>query len=715
MPTVKDDKRALDIAISNPQSNAAPIILEKLGLNQDDLRAGIIAKQLESQDPKDPRIPQIRNKIFQKVAQARPSQDPGFFGGGSVARVVSKNLIDQNPKVQAEYFKRLGNETRFVDGNLEIRKPDETQFTPVDPEGIDAFDAFDIIGDVFEGVIGGIGGVVGGVAGATVGATAGTSAGPLGTIGGGILGVGVGAPLGAGLATAAYEEGRQSVAKSIGARDEKDISAITQAGLLGAGGEVLAGGAGLALRTVGKGISKVVSKFSAGLKKSSPEIEAAAKELGAKATPGMLSDSRMLQDLESAQAQSGGMLGGYTTRKQIESNKRSLQDVADALVSDASHKSQFDVGDLAGRQLSEGLRTKLEPAEAIYNKYEVIFKRNAYKPNTTPIINKITQLKEQLKFDKPGLSKLESFEDQISNIENLTDLKKFRTAIGNELGRDPLNKSNNKILSQLYGPITDSRSQTLMDLSKSRGGEFFDVAKSEIEQADQIYKQSIEEVTSVIKRPGSKIKGSPKKELEQFLVKTPEEARINKVLASKDPAKIAAVQKAFPEAFETLRAGKIEEIAKASTKGAEIVPRTLAKKINALPPETIHLIFGPHAEKKAKAITLFLEATPKMVGGSGTTQARRFFGESAGIKFPGYAYVMRQLASVSRDFSLNVRAKAMGVEDNILTKIGKWFKESPIPTAATIVSGRQGLFDKPMDQSPRFGTKVQQQTPILGR
>ena len=34
----------------------------------------------------------------------------------------------------------------------------------------------------------------------------------------------------------------------------------------------------------------------------------------------------------------------------------------------------------------------------------------------------------------------------LSNIENLTDLKKFRTAIGNELGRDPLNKSNNKIL-----------------------------------------------------------------------------------------------------------------------------------------------------------------------------------------------------------------------------------------------------------------------------
>jgi len=926
MPSIEVDKKALNYAADNIDSpdqakrQKAGAALQVLGLTDVHAKAWREAKKIKAQNPDDPRASKVRNVIFGAMAKARPSEDPGFFGGVSIPRLVAKNLLDQNPQVQEAYFKRLGNETRFVNGNLEIRKPDSTQFEPVDPEGIDAFDAFDIVGDVLEGAAAGVGGLVGATVGAPLGVAAGTAGGPAGMVIGGGAGLLTGGLLGAGATTALFEKGRQRVSQAVGAREELDPSAIAQAGLLGAGGELLGGGAGVLLRGLGKGVGKIVSKFSAGLKKSAPEIEAAAKELGATATPGQLSESRILQELESAQAQSGGMIGGIGVRKQVEKNRQAVQDVADGIVSEASERSSFEVGDQAGKQISESLASKLEPAEALYTKYETLFRRKAYKPNIDPIKNKIDEIKNQLKFDKAGLAKLNTFEEQLDGIANLDDLKKFRTAIGNELARDPLNKTNRQILGQLYEPITKARSETLIELARrstearelakkaakqpafskqtttdegfprflfhqttkdigkkiktegvspesvtgfskfsdegyspkaffsdepndvggftimavanklgkatdevteadikkhgflsvtdveddtfsqfykkvdedtflthegyeisfqeladeldatipelaniepgdvvgslgasgkhflegqklvdyikansdnalvedifgplskrkpkvpraprGSGPGFFKKAKKEIELADKIYKESIDEVATILKRPGQKtaIKGAPKTALKDFLEKTPEIARINKVLNTNDPRKIAAVKKAFPEAFETLRQGKIAELAKGATIGANVNPLKLAKKIEAMPRESANLIFGPNAVKKAAALKLFLQEIPKPVGPSGTPRGMEVF---------RLRYIIDNLNSLRRDFSLNIRAKAAR-GDNILTKLGTWFKESATPTAATVITGTQTLFDRPVDQSPNSGLvpRVQPQTPILGR
>jgi hypothetical protein len=144
MPDFNKDREVFNTLVDNPQHVAAPQVMADLGIGPEDLERGIAAKQFEQKDPTDPRIGMLRNSIFDKIAQKRPAEE-GFAtaGGGFLNRLVAKNIIDQDPQVQAQYYARKGFDTRFTDGNLEVKRPGQINFEAVDPKGIDIFDACD--------------------------------------------------------------------------------------------------------------------------------------------------------------------------------------------------------------------------------------------------------------------------------------------------------------------------------------------------------------------------------------------------------------------------------------------------------------------------------------------------------------------------------------------------------------------------------------------
>lgn len=660
MPDINQDKQALDWLTQNPNDQRSSAVMNKLGIEPVDVQAW----QYASQNPDDERSTQIRNKIYDKVAASNPATETQ--GVGFIDRLAIKNLINENTDLQQNYLKRKGYETRVVGDRVEVRRPGQSRFQVIDPEGFDVWDVTDVANDAVEAIAGAFA----------------TGAKALGALGAPVTGGAsllAGSALG-GAATAGVEGLRQGIGIATGLREDIDPGQIAQAGAAGA---IVPGAAkllGSAFKATGRGAASLAR---VGRKAESEAIEKAAKEIGAEATPGQVLDSALIQRLESAQAQSSGKLGGIGLRQQIQKNIKATQEAADDIVKEASGRTSFEVGQQAESRLTEELAERLKPAEAIYQKYEGIFSRKAYKPQLESVKTSLNEMKKDFRLNDDALKLIDKFEQKLPELKNLEDVKQFRTLVRDSF--NPLDKANARITTKLGNDLTQVRSDTLKELAKTRGDDFFDVAKKEIEQADRIYKGSIDDIKAAILRPGQKVKFSPKKQVKDFLEKTPEIDRINKILKTNDPKKIAAVKRAFPLTFDALRRGKIQEIAtRAETSGA-VNPRKLANIIGKLPPETSRLIFGSGASEKAKALKTFLDSVPPMVGPSGTP---------SGIEIFRMFNLLSQSASVGRDV-FRKSLERLGTGRDILTRTGTALQA---PAARGLgIAGARGLMPPPRD------------------
>jgi hypothetical protein len=483
--TQKDDQQALDWLVNNPSDSRSSAVMNKLGVGPDEVQAWKWSKS----NLADPRVIEVRNKVFDTIASSRPSVDE-MPSGAIMDRMVIKNLLDAEPDLQAEYLKKKGYDVRWVykeeklkparlgagkaggfgaevdqqprsvkEQVLELKRPGDNKWGVIDPKSVlDLWDVTDVIGDAVEAAAGAV-------------ASGSKPFGPVGIIGGG-------------LATAGVEAGKQGIAKAIGAREELNPSKITQAGITGMAIPGIVGLTGKAVKLGGALYNKGLGLLGIAPKAEAGAIEESAKLLGAKATPGQLYASPLIQKQESALYQSTGKLGGMGTRSQIAANQKAIQKASEELVKDAAASTAFEVGQKAEKELTESVASKLAPAEEIYNKYESIFSRNAYKPDMSSVDKKILELEDEFKLDKKALSLIKEIKDEIPKLDNLTDVKKFRTLVSDKY--DPNDKATKRIVASLYGPITDVRSNTLVNLAKNKGDDFFNVAKSEIEQADAI-------------------------------------------------------------------------------------------------------------------------------------------------------------------------------------------------------------------------------------
>ena len=650
---VSQDRQALDWVADNPNSPQAGEIMQVLGVDSEDIQAWDYARK----NPNDKNTTALKNVVFDKVARSNPAVEEQAVG--FLDRFMIKNLISENTDLQENYLRKKGFETRRVGDRVEVRQPGQERFGVIDPEGFDLFDVTDLVGDAAEAI-------------ATAAATGAKALGFVGapaTGGGSLL---AGSALG-GAATGGFEAARQGVGIAAGLREEIDPGRIAQATAIGATVPGATQLAGKLFSGIGKGV-RALSR--AKMKPEAEAIEAAAQEIGAKATPGQLIDSATLQRLESAQAQSAGKLGGIGLRQQVQQNIRATQEAAEQIVKEVSGKTAFETGQEAGAQLTKELAERLKPAESIYQKYEGIFSRKAFKPDMGRIKAAIGDLKKEFRLDDKALGFIDNIDSKLPEIKNLDDVKRLRTLVRDSF--DPMDKAKSRVVSRLGSELTEVRSDTLKRLAEERGGDFFDVAKKEIEQADSIYKGSINDIKEAILRPGQKMRMSPKKQLADFMERTPEIDRINKVLKTNDPKKIAAVKRAFPESFETLRQGKIQEIAtRAETQGA-VNPRKLANMMDKLPPETARLIFGAEAAGKAKALKTFLDSIPPMTGPSGTP---------AGLEIFRTFNVLSQAASVGRSrFSKLLENIARGKD--IPTRLGRGL-QTPSARGAAVFGVRQ--------------------------
>lgn len=541
-------------------------------------------------------------------------------------RLKLKNLIDEDAKLQQEYLRKKGFESRFgSDNQLQVRKPGDAKWSVVDPKGFDIGDLADHFTDLIE-------------AGASGFASGAKIVGAIGAPSTGGASLAAGAGLG-GLATGGVETGKQLVAKQMGLREDVNVPRIATKAALGAA-------IPLGFEAARRGLGKAIGKNLTGIRPDAEEIKAAAKEIGAKATPGMLAEGKTLSQVEDVLVRRRGGIGGSVIRGQTDRNIKAVEETANTLVAGRSGVSGTESGSTFAEQVKKSVADTLRPAEDIYSKVEKTLKDTAA-VSLDGIKSTIATLKEEHKFSTEALkflSRLESrlptaktvdtgvldasgkaITKEVPAVMSLADLKKLRTAINDEVsGQAP--KNIRRAANQAYEAVTHARHDSLVRAAQESADPAVQGLKGSLDEADAIYKRAAQQVETALLPRGASIKKGVAREAKERVGNVVESKRVDKFLPAQDPVRAAALKSLSPEGFDTLARQRIEGIAQKATSRAiggegKILPSTLVREIDKLEPAVAKEIFGDNAMLKKQALQKFLSNMPARLNPSGTSDA----------------------------------------------------------------------------------------------
>jgi hypothetical protein len=689
MPTtISDDKRALDLlAQGKVPEETKPKLMEKLGVSDDDIRAWSIVSEKQ-----DERSAAIRNQIYEKVAQAQPIEDPENFTGLQAMRFLAKNFIDQDAKTQENFFKKLGYDAKADKfGNISVYDKERNRRISVDPKGIDLWDISDIFTDLLEGV--GVSAAIGAgiVGGASAAAPLGAPLGPLGALTTAAAGGIAGGLLAAGGVGASAEAARQSVGLLTGAREEYDPGRMVEQAKIAA---LFA-----PLEMVGIGATKKgerVLKESATHqieKETAQKIKDAAKVLGVEATPGMLKQSKEVQMLESSLLKSEGRLGGMKLRKTVENNKKQIQKVMSDFIEPKTPLTPFQSGEKFGENVVNELAEKLTPAIETYNKYDAMFK-NTVLPKFGEIAvpgdkklswleqkaaQDIVALKDRVKGDPKGNEIVNSVIKRIKNTNTINDITVLKQNIADEARRNR-DEPIWQFINQNFGTkLREYRFDAIKDVAKD------EKAAKELAQADAIYAATANQVENLIK--AKKLKPGVRSALNDWLKTYPDIKRVEKIIDTKDPRRIAKAANDFPESFEYLRDAfkrNFYDKMQRTMRQEGLNVNALAKELDKLPPETVSVLYGENGSEIIEALKTYLKSLPEDVNPSKTSHHLSFLN-----RFSVMGYPIEQISSVWRELRLNQLSKKPS-EKNFYDAMGKFISRLAKKTTPIVYPAVKG-------------------------
>lgn len=470
------------------------------------------------------------------------------------------------------------------------------------------------------------------------------------------------------------------------------VGEVSPAGAAGLAAEIILDpttyvgfGTGKAIEKTGRGLTKAFP-----LKQNADDIVRAAEKLGTKPTPGQLYDSQLVGKLESALLQRRGKLGGMKLRKTVDENIKTLQKEADSLINEASGRSSIEIGAQAKDQIRDAVGQKLKNASDLYDEFEDVYSKAA--ADIQPIRDSLDDLSEKYA-GTPAIAKIKKWQNTIDKVskkgkktvreqqvKTIENLKNFRTSVGNmSSSLDPVDRD---IARNLWDAATRSRSKSLIDAAELAADLPAGHAEQLIRAADKQYAQAAEMVSEVLPR-GRKVKGGVKKALDDFLDKNTPESMAETILRTGDAERIASFKATFPEAFETLRMGKIDNLlAKATIKG-EISPQKLSKVIDNMPQETAELLLGSGAKQKAAAMRTYLNSLPEKINPSGTAEM---------LDLIRSFNVLSQAGSIGQSGLLRLLTSGQGLQTT-----GRAVQQFALPAGAVQQFGRE------INREPTFG------------
>jgi len=473
-------------------------------------------------------------------------------------------------------------------------------------------------------------------------------------------------------------------------------------GALGAGFE----GAAKGLQVGARGTENVASKLKKWIIEEKPdakEIEAAAKALGFKPTPGMTTDSQVVQNLESSLSQSPS-IPGMLVRRQQKKVAAGLAKGAENLTDDASQLTRFEAGEQAKKQIIENVNKRFKSSKDAFNDLRQYTKdMPSTERSVKAVSNNISKIDEVAVFEDGGAASIARSVNKVLEKQPSADqIKILRTMVGTKAkAAERAGTGDARGIWEIYRKLGRLEESTIKRgvLSSARtdteGKRIADGMLGQLKSAKKGYSEQMGKIQEVGQATNIRGTQSPRAFTESI-----DEMQAEKV-ADKffNLGNTGARQKSkdvFPEAFQTLRKQRISELRdKAMTKG-QLDPSKLIRQVDKLDDEALRDLFlesVPTAKNMNKVINSF----PNKVGPSGTPQ---------GLMYSNFFdLVQRQVTDFGRYGAYKV------LSNSTTRSIGKRLQNLPefkslAETKPEVFNMVVGIFAKALENTPKALPKV---------
>lgn len=345
-------------------------------------------------------------------------------------------------------------------------------------------------------------------------------------------------------------------------------------------------------------------------RKDAEQISSAWKSLtGEEAPMAALTENQQTRNLWSDLAKST-TIAGKQERDILNKAYKGVESVAGEIDEASGRITSEDAGHQIRKILSDSFTSKMEPIEAKYQELEGVFD---HLPISKPQIKgMLTRLDNEFaRLDPSGKTKsmIENIRSTLEHVEDVSDLRQFRTNLRKHYDWGSLTDSEKSVLSGVYQNLTKVRNNSISrQVSATRGTEF----ESEINaghlkkllQADNEYSKTLSEFGGMLgidPKKGISLKG----QIGQYLSEeTPVEKYMRDLFDKNDIARLREIKKSNPKLFEVMRQRALSEGVERSTNKltGQASPNAIISSVASMKrPEVRDLVLGDLSPKLQSA------------------------------------------------------------------------------------------------------------------
>ncbi len=480
-------------------------------------------------------------------------------------------------------------------------------------------------------------------AGALFGGTAGLTAGPLGAIGG--------AGLGAAAGESIKNIGKKYLLDEAPTRTELYSGPAIQA-LQGAAGE----GTGQIIGKLGQMGAKGLSEFLFTKQKPNvAEIAKATEAIGAKITPGQKTLDPYVQNLQSSLEQSPS-IAGYLMRKETQPLREAVKETAKGAFENVPSKAASEVGSQVKSQIINQIEGRVSKAGEVYDRVRASTQFIDVNPQS---LNKVSKnISELTKFkNAPEYPILQGLAEDLKTVQNVDQLKQFRSLVGKSLNRFNAGTPEYAALSEVYGKIANLEKNTIMreaikqarvgGMQTKTGEKIGTNIVNELKGANKEYAEIFKDLGFLGGQTGA-AKGKVKS-IDYVLNKLdqiPDEIIGEKLMKTTDRKALERLKSMFPDQFENLRLQKLDFIREKSSIRGDIDPVKLLTNIKSMEPQTQVLLFGNKSKEMIDNLKTVVNSLPQKVGASDTPRGIDWMNFLNPTTYPGELARLGQLGLI---------------------------------------------------------------------